>query len=64
MLHFNLNWLDELKDEKLVNAAHSLLRLTSVPVFKALAIVWLTVLVMVFTFIVTVRIAAYLPLPL
>lgn len=63
MWHHNLTRLDELDNETIERAAHALLRLQSIRVMKAAVFVWSFVLAMIFTFILTIRFAAYLPLP-
>lgn len=62
MWFHNLVRLDELKAEKITAAAQELLRLPPLPVLKALAVVWATALVMVFTLLLTVRFALSIPL--
>ena len=63
MWFHNLNRLSELNDEGVTTAAQALLRLPSKPVLRALSIVWGIILLMVFTGIYAVRLAAYLPIP-
>ena len=63
MWFFNTNRIAEfLDEERVTRAARALLSLPSKPVLKALTATWGIVLVMVFTFIVTVRFALSLPL--
>lgn len=60
---FNMNRLDELfEEEKIQQAARTLLNLSTLPVLKAFAVVWTAVLLMVFTFLLTIRLALSLPL--
>ncbi|MDB5344249.1 MAG: hypothetical protein JWP89_2626 [Schlesneria sp.] len=49
-------------EEGVQKAANALLRLPSVPVLKALAVVWTVALVMVFTMLLTIRFALSIPL--